>query len=122
MRRRERAQRSRLDQGITAGGWLLDYQRRRQRLRDSLANLPGTSEGAERLREQCAELDRKSVWRGQQQTRALREARHAIVTLRSREIAELTNSPVGTVRAQVTRLRRELRSLLESRDGQAQVS
>jgi len=62
-------------------------------------------------REQRAALERKHTWRHEQRDRALKDSQRATVTLRYREIAHILNAPVGSVSAQVTRLRQDLLNL-----------
>jgi DNA-directed RNA polymerase specialized sigma24 family protein len=115
VRSREAARREKLEEAESAAQWILRYERDLHHAADALANLPPQSVRAERLREQQAELERKHVWRQQQRERALAESRRATVTLRYREIADILNAPVGSVSAQVTRLRQELLNLAAQR-------
>ncbi len=111
VRAREVARQEWLDEAESAAQWILRYQRQLAALRDRLANLPPPSGEAERLRETQAELERKQAWRAQQRERALGDSRRATVTLRYREIAALLNAPIGSISAQITRLRQELTHL-----------
>jgi len=108
VRAREVARRRRLDEAESAAQWILRYERELDASREELANVPPRSTRAERLREQQADLERKRAWRQQQRDRALNEGQRATVTLRYREIARILNAPVGSVSAQVARLRQEL--------------
>jgi len=115
VRTREAARREKLEEAESAAQWILRYERDLHHAADDLTNLPPKSMRAERLREQQAELERKRAWRQQQRERVLVESRRATVTLRYREIAHILNAPVGSVGAQVTRLRQELLNLAAQR-------
>jgi hypothetical protein len=115
VRTREAARREKLDEAESAAQWILRYERDMHYATDAVANLPPQSVRAERLRELHAELERKRAWRQRQRERALAESRRATVTLRYREIADFLNAPVGSVSAQVTRLRQELLQLAAQR-------
>ncbi|MBI4516269.1 MAG: sigma-70 region 4 domain-containing protein [Deltaproteobacteria bacterium] len=108
VRAREIARRERMDEAESAAQWVLRYERDLRGMTNELGNVPPQSTRAARLREQQAELERKRGWRQQQRERALAESRRAMVTLRYREIAEILGVPVGSVSAQVTRVRQEL--------------
>ena len=122
VRTREAARREKLEEAESAAQWILRYERDLHHAADALANLPPQSMRAERLREQQAELERKRAWRQQQHERALAENRRATVTLRYREIADILNTPVGSVSAQVTRLRQELLQFVAQRSGERRSS
>jgi DNA-directed RNA polymerase specialized sigma24 family protein len=93
----------------------LQYERRLAVIAGGLANVPPGSASAEQLCEEQAGLERKRTWRQQQRAHALEASQRASVTLRYREIAHLLNVPVGSVSAQVTRLRQELLKLAAQR-------
>jgi len=117
VRSREVARREKLDEAESAAQWILQYERRLAQLSEDLGNLPPESGRAERLRHQQAEIERKSAWRQRQRERALKDSQRATVTLRYREIAHILNAPVGSVSAQVTRLRQELLNLAAQHAG-----
>lgn len=85
-------------------------------MHERLRNLPPGSTRSERLRQEEAEIERKRSWREDQRSRALDESRRATVTLRYREIAEILGAPIGSVSAQITRLRQELVRMATSRN------
>jgi hypothetical protein len=115
VRSREAARREKLDEAESAAQWILRYERDLHHTADALANLPLQSVRAERLRAQQTDLERKRAWRQEQRERALAESQRATVTLRYRDIAHILNAPVGSVSAQVTRLRQELLNLAAQR-------
>jgi hypothetical protein len=108
VRQREARRRGKQEEAESAGQWLLRYDRKLTQLAEDLHNLSGDSRQAVRLREETEELERKRVWRQQQQQRALAETERAMVTLRYREVAELLNAKPGSVSADITHLRHEL--------------
>jgi DNA-directed RNA polymerase specialized sigma24 family protein len=122
VRTREAARREKVEEAESAAQWILRYERDLHHTANALANLPPQSMRAERLREQQAELERKRAWRQQQHERALAESGRATVTLRYREIAHILDSHVGSVSAQVTRLRQELLQLAAERAGARRTS
>ncbi len=121
VRRREAMRKQRIDTAESAAQWLLSYARRLKAVSDALASVPPGSTRAQRLREQQAELERKHAWREQQRAHALQEGERAKVSLRYREIAAIVNMPVGSVSAQISRLRQELVEMV-ARDAGARRS
>jgi hypothetical protein len=117
VRVRELEKRRMTDQAESAAQWILRYDRRLAQVAEDLANVPPHSERAARLHEEHSELERKRAWRNDQRTRALDEAERATVTLRYREIADLLNAPLGTVSAEITRMRQDLVKLAEEQGG-----
>jgi DNA-directed RNA polymerase specialized sigma24 family protein len=117
VRLREVEKRRMIGQAESAAQWILRYDRRLAQVAEDLAHAPPHSERAVRLQEEQNELERKRAWRNDQRTRALDEAERATVTLRYREIAELLNVPLGTVSAEITRMRQDLLKLAEEEGG-----
>lgn len=118
VRTREAARRQKLDQAESAAQWILRYERRLGQIATDLRPLSTGSAPAERLRNEQAELTRKLAWREQQRERAFADTERATVTLRYREIARLLNAPMGSISAQITRLRQELLDLAAQRASQ----
>lgn len=111
VRQRLAAQRQKLDQAETATQWILRYDRQLARVRRELANaVPGSQTRG--LQQQESEIERKRARRQEQRDRVIEESRRAQVTLRYREIALILGVPVGTVGAQVTRLRQQVLKLV----------
>jgi hypothetical protein len=117
VRVRELEKRRMIDQAESAAQWILQYDRRLAQVADDLANVPPHSERAARLRDEQSQLARKRAWRDAQRTRALDDAERATVTLRYREIAFILNAPIGTVSAEITRMRQDLVKLAEEQGG-----
>ena len=88
--------------------WIQLYQRRVQRISDDLASLPPTTSGAERLRDERAQLEQKIERRKQQREKLLAQAQRRKVTAPYKEIAALLGTTVGNVASQIARLRQEL--------------
>ncbi len=109
VRRRESARGQRLDEAESAAQWILRYEHDIERLAEQESALPPKSTRAERLREQRAELERKHAWREAQHQRAVRHSERAVITLAYREIADILAVQIGTVSAQIARVRDELR-------------
>lgn len=118
VRAREAARRQRFDHAESVAQRILRYQHRLRQIADDLARLPASS-AQSRLHAEQADLTRKVAWRAQQRTRAFADSERATVTLRYRDIAQLLNAPVGSVSAQVTRLRKELLDLAAQPSGQS---
>ena len=115
VRQRELGRQRKIQEAESAAQWILQYERRLAVIAGGLVNVPPGSASAEQLCEEQAGLERKRTWRQQQRAHALEASRRASVTLRYREIAHLLNVPVGSVSAQVTRLRQELTKLAAQR-------
>ena len=111
VRERETTQRGRIDEAESAAHWILRYERRLAEVREQLEGLSTEVPRARRLRGLQLELERKRRWRHEQRERALADGSRAQVTLRYRDIAEILNQPLGSVSAQITRLRQELARL-----------
>lgn len=115
VRRRESGHHHRQQEAESAAQWILRYEHDIERLAEQESALPPHSTRAERLREQRAELERKRAWREEQHQRAVRDSERALITLPYREIAEILNVQIGTISAQIARVRDELRSAARQR-------
>lgn len=119
VRRRELERRRRRDQSDSAAGWILRYERRLARLAESPNDFAAGSARAQRIAHEREELERKRAWRDEQRRRARQDAERATVTLPYKDIARILNMPIGSVSAQIARLRQELRRLvIESAAGE----
>jgi RNA polymerase sigma factor (sigma-70 family) len=110
VRQREAAAKGIEDKLDAVQAWIQLYERRLRRIVDDLASLPPGSMAAERLREEQAELLRKTQRRQQQQTKLLTHRQRRKVTAPYKEIAAILNTTVGNVGSQISRLRQELLS------------
>lgn len=110
VRQREAAAKGIEDKLDAVQAWIQLYERRLRRLADDLAALPPGSMAAARLREEQADLERKTVRRQQQRTKLLTHRQRRKVTAPYKEIAAILNTTVGNVGSQISRLRQELLS------------
>jgi chromosome segregation ATPase len=93
-------------EGVQA--WIQLYERRLRRIAEDLAALPPSSTAATRLREEQAELERKTQRRQEQRANLLANRKRRKVTAPYKEIAAILNTTVGNVGSQISRLRQEL--------------
>lgn len=111
VRVREAEKQAHLEDAQSAAEWILRYERQLARLRETISNLPAGFSAIGRLLLEETELERKRIWRQQQQQSALARNQRARTTLRYCDIANILSIPIGSVAARVTRLRQELVNL-----------
>jgi DNA anti-recombination protein RmuC len=114
VRQREAAAKGIDDKLDAVQAWIELYERQLQRVADDLASLPPESMAATRLREERVELERKTERRRQQRAKLLAHRQRRKVTAPYKEIAAILNTTVGNVGSQISRLRQELLSRVDS--------
>jgi len=112
VRGREVMRQRKSDAAEAVGDWILLYQRRVASLDERLRGLPGDCGEAARLRVKREELVRKLDWRRRQLAERLHKSKRARVSAPTKLVAQLLNQPEGTVRSEVTRVRREIEALI----------
>ncbi|MFI5398744.1 MAG: hypothetical protein ACHQ9S_24715 [Candidatus Binatia bacterium] len=108
VREREAAAKGIEDKLDAVQAWIQLYERRLRRIAEDFAALPPSSMAAARLREEQAELERKTQRRQEQRANLLARHKRRKVTAPYKEIAAILNTTVGNVGSQISRLRQEL--------------